>query len=627
MSVIQGIYIALFGRPADPGGLAYWNEVTKNGADLSEMLRVLPATEEYTSRFEGQTPDQVITSIYLALFNREPDPEGLAFFKEQLASGAQNMATIAVNILQGAQGDDKADIEAKVEAAELFTASLDTEAEIEAYKGADAAALAKKFIDTVDKDNKPTADAVEKAADAVAAGQDPTGGQAPVGGGGGGGGGGGTVTPTPAYDTDYVDTLGANIDGQLYAGKGNPASGFAVAVNEKAGIELALDVRYRNDPTDIAPGTPDDLARAHDLRFAYSVAQDGGIDLSNYTYTLEIDVDPTDAAQWVTFQLRDDPVADTHTFNVSNSRYDWVQVDQNGNEIVDGKSITDDGGNDSVSQNIQAIHWYTGGNLIQDGGLYDIRLTATNKLGQIEAQTAIQINPVLADDYAVKIGETKTANADGKLYAGSGNSADGFQIVALKNGMELALGGRIAHGGPNAVQAPVDGVVTVDSGTNIRFAYSVSGLEAADIGGIVNYNPVDGTYIKSPTDKGNYIIELSVDVNPSATATTFMTWTLADLNQPNLSDIPGTNNAAGDSNYVWLPKQSGQLPIVDDGGNASVTQNIQTPFWLDGTPEDFMWEAGHYNVRLDVYNQDAYGNKVALIGSNEVIFNVQPIAT
>lgn len=196
MSVIQGIYVALFGRPADPGGLAYWTEVTKNGADLSEMLRVLPATEEYTSRFEGQTPDQVITSIYLALFNREPDPEGLAFFKEQLASGAQNMATIAVNILQGAQGDDKADIEAKVEAAELFTASLDTEAEIEAYKGADAAALAKKFIDTVDKDNKPTADAVEKAADAVAAGQDPTGGQAPVGGGGGGGGG--TTGPQPA---------------------------------------------------------------------------------------------------------------------------------------------------------------------------------------------------------------------------------------------------------------------------------------------------------------------------------------------------------------------------------------------------------------------------------------------
>src|SRR5690606_8177674 len=48
----------------------------------------------------------------------------------------------------------------------------------------------------VDKDNRPTADAVEKAADAVAAGQDPTGGQAPVGGGGGGGGGG-TTGPQP----------------------------------------------------------------------------------------------------------------------------------------------------------------------------------------------------------------------------------------------------------------------------------------------------------------------------------------------------------------------------------------------------------------------------------------------
>src|SRR5690606_39190105 len=104
-AAIQGIYVALFGRPADPGGLAYWTEVTKGDADLSEMLRVLPATDEYQDRFAGKTPDEVITAVYLNLFGRTPDPEGLAFFKEQLSSGAQTLATIAVNILHGAQGD------------------------------------------------------------------------------------------------------------------------------------------------------------------------------------------------------------------------------------------------------------------------------------------------------------------------------------------------------------------------------------------------------------------------------------------------------------------------------------------------------------------------------------------
>lgn len=189
MSVIQGIYVALFGRPADPGGLAYWTEVTKNGQDLSEMLRVLPGLNEYTDRFAGQTPDQVITTIYQGLFGRAPDPAGLEFFKAQLASGAQNMATLAVNILQGAQGDDKADVDAKVDAAVLFTASLDTPEEIAAYSGNNAANAARAFLDAVDKDKPATPEDVNKAVGDVQSGQAPN---------PGGGGGGGTPTPPAA---------------------------------------------------------------------------------------------------------------------------------------------------------------------------------------------------------------------------------------------------------------------------------------------------------------------------------------------------------------------------------------------------------------------------------------------
>ena len=37
MATIQGIYVALFGRPADPNGLSYFNGVTKNGADLTAI--------------------------------------------------------------------------------------------------------------------------------------------------------------------------------------------------------------------------------------------------------------------------------------------------------------------------------------------------------------------------------------------------------------------------------------------------------------------------------------------------------------------------------------------------------------------------------------------------------------
>ncbi len=37
MATIQGVYVALFGRPADPTGLAYFNSVTNNGANLNAI--------------------------------------------------------------------------------------------------------------------------------------------------------------------------------------------------------------------------------------------------------------------------------------------------------------------------------------------------------------------------------------------------------------------------------------------------------------------------------------------------------------------------------------------------------------------------------------------------------------
>jgi hypothetical protein len=619
-AAIQGIYVALFGRPADPAGLAYWAGVTKNGADLSEMLRVLPGLAEYTDQYAGKTPDQVITTVYQNLFGRAPDAEGLAFFKGQLASGAQSLATIAVNIMQGAQGADKADVDAKVGAAELFTASLDTQAEIDAYKGADAAALAKKFLDTVDKDNKPTPESVEKASAAVVAGQDPAPGNVPnPGPTGPGNNNPDPVDPEPTYDVRYVEGLiGANTEGQLFAGKGNSATGFAVALNDKAGIELGLDVRYHNDPTDIAPGTPDNLARAHDLRFAYSVAQDGGIDLQKYTYKLEIDIDASDAQEWVTFELRADPEADTHEFNNSNSLFDWVQVDSNGNAILNGKAITDDGGTDAVSQNIQALHWYTGEALIKDGGKYDVRLTATNNLGQIEAQNVIQLNPVLPVGYVTsEPGAVEDFN--GKLFVGSGNTADGFNVVTLANGIEIGLGGRYAYGGVEDVVVTEAGAeINISSLDSARLAYSVSGIQ--------------------PSTLSDYVIRMKVDTD-SGDDTDFIVLQLKAIGEPNGGNPFGVVNAGGNSHFVWEAVTdisfSSQVPfpfslnfakgdnvITDDGGNSAVTQNIVAPGWFDDKQDTAAWQPGKYDVVLEVISKDNYGNEVAVVGQNHVIFNV-----
>lgn len=161
MASIQGVYLALFGRPADPLGLAFFNQATGNGANLT-AIGDLASTAEYQTRFTGQSTTQIITSIYQSLFNREPDLAGLTFFATALANGTLNINNIAIAIYDGAQGSDLTIRNLKEAAANAFTAQIDTVAEINGYSGTAAAQSAAAFIATVTT-TAPTADQVSAA--------------------------------------------------------------------------------------------------------------------------------------------------------------------------------------------------------------------------------------------------------------------------------------------------------------------------------------------------------------------------------------------------------------------------------------------------------------------------------
>jgi Ca2+-binding RTX toxin-like protein len=201
MATIQGVYVALFGRPADPTGLTFFKGVSNDGADLS-AIGDLSSTKEYTDRFVGQTNVQIINSIYQSLFGHPADAAGLNFFIGELLAGRQTIQTIAINILDGAQGTDKEIVDRKIAAADAFTAALDTTAEIVGYTGNAAAASGVAFLATVTA-TAPTAAQVDAAvAAAVAAG---------------GGAAGNTFTLTTTVGesvmgTSADDTISASVD-------------------------------------------------------------------------------------------------------------------------------------------------------------------------------------------------------------------------------------------------------------------------------------------------------------------------------------------------------------------------------------------------------------------------------
>lgn len=161
MATIQGVYLALFGRPADPLGLAFFNSATNNGANLNAIGN-LASTAEYQGRFTGQSNVQIINSIYQSLFGRDAEATGLTFFANALSSGRLTINNIAIAILDGAQGSDLTTVNNKIAAANLFTAAIDTGSEIVAYSGTAAADAGRTFISGVTT-TVPTQAAVDAA--------------------------------------------------------------------------------------------------------------------------------------------------------------------------------------------------------------------------------------------------------------------------------------------------------------------------------------------------------------------------------------------------------------------------------------------------------------------------------
>lgn len=612
-AAIQGIYIALFGRPADPGGLAYWTEVTKGGTDLSAMLSVLPNLTEYTARFEGQTPDQVITTVYQNLFGRAPDAEGLAFFKGQLASGAQTLATIAVNIMQGAQGDDKADVDAKVGAAELFTASLDTPEEIAAYSGADAAALAKKFLDGVDKDKPATPESVEKAAGAVVAGQDPTGGQAPGGGGGGGGGTPAPVDVATAVSDAALSTVASTENGKMLAGSGNPGGNFEKTTTSLSQIEIALKGYKRSEGDATNAGNVYSFDGNDKAGFAYSVASLGNKSIEDlisegYSFHLKIDNDgaPGFGANSANLTLQKQ-VSNAGDAATRDSGYNWVS------DSDPSIQIRDDQGTTSVTQNIQSPTWY-GGTQSANGGLtageYSVSLEI-RKSGSVVAteQIMLDVNPEDAKPAVVGSLSNIATKGDGTMINGSGNTASKFNLVTIDlnqdgiSDIELGLGAQQRRGDTIDLTggkfAFASGLAINDAGDGVpMFKFSVASLNGNSLASVL----------------GKYDIRLSVDQDGSAN-TNFIT-------------LNAVNNANASTGALdWQFADQADLKLTDDQGTSAVSQNIQALGWyqpeLFGTGKAAYESAdGTYTVRLEFLEK----NTTNVIGINSVDFVVGDVA-
>lgn len=130
---IHQLYIAYFGRVADPAGLAYW---TQSGADVAAIASAFgdskqaetaaqyeivkyPATIQYADKREA-----FIDEVYTNLFGRAADADGKAYWSNELATGKVSVSQFLLAVVNGAQGDDASIIANKVAVSASFASQM-----------------------------------------------------------------------------------------------------------------------------------------------------------------------------------------------------------------------------------------------------------------------------------------------------------------------------------------------------------------------------------------------------------------------------------------------------------------------------------------------------------------------
>ncbi|MES2188436.1 MAG: DUF4214 domain-containing protein [Pseudomonadota bacterium] len=226
-AIVEKLYIAYFGRPADPGGMAYYTAllsaanapttsagfvaalVGNTNTTVAAVVKGFAASTEAAALYPSTLSISAqVALVYQYALGRTADAGGLAYWTNEIAAGRQTLASAAIVILQAGEGDASVDgpsVAVRTSAALAFTASLDQPAEIAAYSGAAAAAAARAWLLPVN--GTTPANNTQAAIDTtilVIQGVNPT------NPGGGGGGGGQTFALLATADT-FAGGAGADI--------------------------------------------------------------------------------------------------------------------------------------------------------------------------------------------------------------------------------------------------------------------------------------------------------------------------------------------------------------------------------------------------------------------------------
>ncbi|MBW7903425.1 MAG: DUF4214 domain-containing protein [Rhodocyclaceae bacterium] len=167
LNKVQQLYVAYYGRPADPGGLQYWAAIVEqNAGNVASIISAFSNTPEATALYSTSvTPAERIVVLYQNILGRDPEPDGLTYWQKQVADGLISLNNLTIAILQGAQNEDATVVSNKLAVANAFT-DLVTSSGL-TYDGDAATAVARTLLNQVGSSEESLSAAQDKLQAAV----------------------------------------------------------------------------------------------------------------------------------------------------------------------------------------------------------------------------------------------------------------------------------------------------------------------------------------------------------------------------------------------------------------------------------------------------------------------------
>jgi len=179
-NVMEQLYLAYYGRPADPAGMTYWEGVLLAAnapttiAGLNSAYASNPSVKTVVDSFGNSAESQTlygtgsastfINAIYQNVLDRSTttDQAGATYWSGLISSGAMTQAQAALAILSAAAtepttSNDEQVVSNRLAVANYFTAQVTAQSAGSSYSGDTASATARSMLSTVSNTTNTTA--------------------------------------------------------------------------------------------------------------------------------------------------------------------------------------------------------------------------------------------------------------------------------------------------------------------------------------------------------------------------------------------------------------------------------------------------------------------------------------